>query len=305
MNYIVLDLEWNQPFYAKKMIRKPVVLRGEIVQIGAVKLDENFQILDTFKIMVTPKYYSKMHKKVTRLTNITTDDLQYGFPFPIAFKHFSKWCGADYSFLTWGMEDLHMLSSNMSLHQLDPNWIPSVYDVQMIYGDQNNKGKQQISLSKAMMEQNETEYDAHDALNDARNTVRICSHLNMKAALEEYSAIKARLGIIEHYTGKIYGSRSEAMADPDILTFSYPPCGGYITCENPVKQNDKKLIMIGHSEDGKEFLVRLKFLKKGENQVTVSRMVYELTEENLEYYLERKQKSVEQAMAKKSKTKVC
>ena len=36
MNYIVLDMEWNQPFNMKSMIKKPLMLHGEIVQIGAV-----------------------------------------------------------------------------------------------------------------------------------------------------------------------------------------------------------------------------------------------------------------------------
>ena len=106
MNYIVLDLEWNQPVSAKSMVRTPVSLYGEIIQIGAVKLDENYHILDTFKIMVAPKHYRKMHKKVTKLTKITTKDLQYGFPFPVAFGHFKKWCGDEFAFLTWGPDDI-------------------------------------------------------------------------------------------------------------------------------------------------------------------------------------------------------
>ena len=76
MNYIVLDLEWNQPSSPRVMVKSPVSLKGEIIQIGAVKLDENLEIIDTFKIMVKPKYYRTMHKKVSRLTSITDDDLQ-------------------------------------------------------------------------------------------------------------------------------------------------------------------------------------------------------------------------------------
>ena len=69
MNYIVLDLEWNQPVSAKSMVRTPVSLYGEIIQIGAVKLDENYHILDTFKIMVAPKHYRKMHKKICNMVS--------------------------------------------------------------------------------------------------------------------------------------------------------------------------------------------------------------------------------------------
>jgi len=38
MEYIVLDLEWNQPYDASMAIKEPVHLSGEIIQIGAVKI---------------------------------------------------------------------------------------------------------------------------------------------------------------------------------------------------------------------------------------------------------------------------
>ena len=69
MNYIILDMEWNQPFYKERALLKPVYLRGEIVQIGAVKLDEKFQFVDSFKLSIRPRFYKKMkkHKKNTLL----------------------------------------------------------------------------------------------------------------------------------------------------------------------------------------------------------------------------------------------
>lgn len=42
MDYIILDLEWNRPADGSSMVQDPVHLGGEIVEIGAVKLDENF-----------------------------------------------------------------------------------------------------------------------------------------------------------------------------------------------------------------------------------------------------------------------
>ena len=56
MNYIILDLEWNQAI--KKM---KLYLEGEIIQIGAVKLNEFFEKIETFKIGIAPKYYKKLH----------------------------------------------------------------------------------------------------------------------------------------------------------------------------------------------------------------------------------------------------
>ena len=43
MPYIVVDLEWNQAMSAKAQIfnKLPIKLRGEIIQIGAVKLTDD------------------------------------------------------------------------------------------------------------------------------------------------------------------------------------------------------------------------------------------------------------------------
>ena len=63
MQYIVLDMEWNQPWDMKKAIREPIYLKGEVIQIGAVKLNDSFEIVDTFKALISPVYYKKMHSK--------------------------------------------------------------------------------------------------------------------------------------------------------------------------------------------------------------------------------------------------
>ena len=51
MSYIVLDLEFNQAYDFEK--NKTILLipscRFEIIQIGAVKLDNNFNIIDIIK----------------------------------------------------------------------------------------------------------------------------------------------------------------------------------------------------------------------------------------------------------------
>ena len=54
MNYIILDMEWNQAFDKSQMVTEPILLRGEIIEIGAVKTDENFNAIDAFKAYVRP-----------------------------------------------------------------------------------------------------------------------------------------------------------------------------------------------------------------------------------------------------------
>ena len=52
MNYIVLDMEWNQPWPGSPSAKKvlPVQIRGEIIQIGAVRVTEDQEVADEFQI---------------------------------------------------------------------------------------------------------------------------------------------------------------------------------------------------------------------------------------------------------------
>ena len=299
MNYIVLDMEWNQPFNMKSMVKKPLMLHGEIVQIGAVKLDENYHILDTFKIMVSPKYYTKMHKKVSKLTKITTEELQYGFPFPVAFKHFKKWCGEEFAFLTWGPDDIDMLRDNMVLHNLNTEWIPSTYNIQVIFDDQIAKEKRQVSLSYAMERIGEPALEVHDALNDARNTVCICLHLDMVKGLAEYAALQKQMKCYGSHakersrSTRTYSTREAALNDPELINFFCPTCGSNVECVDFVRQNSDKCICIGKCENGDELFVRFKFTKWPDGKFSVARILYEMDEDNKGYYLSKKQQAEE------------
>lgn len=297
MNYIVLDMEWNQPFNVKSMVKKQLMLHGEIVQIGAVKLDENYHILDTFKIMVSPKYYTRMHRKVSKLTGITTKELQYGFPFPVAFNHFKKWCGEEFVFLTWGPDDAKMLRDNMILHDLDTKWLPDTYNIQVIFNDQIAKEKRQFSLSSAMERVGEPALVAHDALNDARNAVCICLHLDMVKGLAEYATLQKQMHSDKSQTKEIghsiktYFTRQAALSDPELIGFFCPSCGSNVECVDFVRQNFDKYICIGKCEKCGELFVRFKFTKWPDGKFSVSRILYKMDEKNKEYYLSKKRQT--------------
>lgn len=290
MNYVILDLEWNQPFSTKMMIKEPIVLHGEIIQIGAVKLDENYHLVDTFKIMVKPKYYRTMHRKVSGLTNIKTEDLQYGFPFKTVFKHFSKWCGNDFAFLTWGPDDIEMLRENMTVHKVNTEWIPDTYNLQIIFDKQHTKTNHQISLKHAMDYVSEPALEAHDALNDARNTAKLCSHIDMNKGLVEYSVLakdfnKQSTKALDSYrNGKTYTSRAEALNDNSLLSFFCPTCGMQAVCVDFIRQNSDKYICLGKCGNGEEYFIRFKFTKNADGTFCVARIIYEMDKENATYY---------------------
>lgn len=309
MNYIVLDMEWNQKIKGKPRVRFPVLLNGEIIQIGAVKLDEEFSVIDTFKIMVSPKYYTQMHEVVSEITKITAEDLKYGFPFKVAFDHFKKWCGNEFSFITWGFDDVNMLKDNMLLHKMDTEWLPITYNLQVIFDNQITKEHRQISLKTAMEMVQETALTAHDALNDAKNTACICKHLDMKKGLTEYEDARKQMRCVASVVNKppkpdkYYTSKKEALKDPELIRFYYPEFEEEILCTGILEQNEIKFIAIGVSKSGKELFVRFKFKRWGLKEYSVSRMVYEMDEKHYNYYWSRWNKKNERKDETNPKTK--
>ena len=58
MNYIVLDMEWNQPWPGSPSAKKvlPVAIRGEIIQIGAVRVPEDQSVTDESRSSSNPNF---------------------------------------------------------------------------------------------------------------------------------------------------------------------------------------------------------------------------------------------------------
>ena len=191
MNYITLDLEWNQAYAQKALAvqkRLSCRLRGEVIQIGAVKMDKDMNVIGSYQIIVKPQYFKKLHRHVSELTGITQEQMDMGTPLPEAAERFKKWCGKDFAFLTWGPDDIPMLKENFNVHDLPSAWLEKTYDLQQIFNKQTDGASKQRSLEYAM------EYfeipmnlPAHDALNDAYFTALVAKSLNVPEGVKNYS----------------------------------------------------------------------------------------------------------------------
>lgn len=287
-------MEWNQPYYGKQVIKKPVRLYGEIVQIGAVKLDSELNIIDTFKILVNPKYYTRMNKNVFRLTKITIEELKNGETFPSAFEIFKQWCGEDFAILTWGPDDIRVLRDNLVLYGMDTDWIPDTYDLQLIFDSQVTKESRQVSLSDAMEMMGEPALEAHDALNDAKNTACICLRLDINTAIADYANIKSTprkpKGKKTPAT-KTYKKRRAVLSDDEQIKFFCPICGAPTECSGFTRQNTDKYICVAKCENGDEFFVRFKFAKCPNGRFRVSRLIYEMNDDYRNYYKSKRQRT--------------
>lgn len=105
-----MDLEWNTA-YSNRCGR----YINEIIEIGAVKLNENREIISTFSSFVKPQIEKKLHSRVKILTNITNDDIRDSKDFLTVIDSFCDWIGDDRTiFLSWGNMDIRVLIDNFS-----------------------------------------------------------------------------------------------------------------------------------------------------------------------------------------------
>ena len=114
MNYIVLDLEWNQCPFGKR--REDPSLPFEIIEIGAVRMDEDFCRQDEFHEIIRPVLYKTLHHCTRSVIHMTEADFIGKRSFPEVFPDFLAWCGEDPVFCTWGPGDLTELERNVSWH---------------------------------------------------------------------------------------------------------------------------------------------------------------------------------------------
>ena len=104
MRFIIFDLEatcWKNEPFSDKM---------EIIEIGAVALDENGVDESEFGCFVRPVVHPKLSDFCRSLTSITQSDVNGAQTFALAFARFVEWAGAEPLILvSWGDFDPRQL----------------------------------------------------------------------------------------------------------------------------------------------------------------------------------------------------
>ncbi len=178
MNYIVLDLEWNQCPTGKS--EEDSRLRFEIIEIGAVKLDETFAVTDRFREVINPQVYHDLHFRTREVIALRAVDLQNARTFPEVARDFLDWCGNDIMFCTWGSADLTELQQNLSYYNIETSFpFPFMYyDIQkifsIIYEDRRSRRSLEYAVDFLGIPKN---VPFHSALSDAHYTSQIMQRL--------------------------------------------------------------------------------------------------------------------------------
>ena len=233
MYYITLDLEWNQAYAQKALAVQRQLsarLRGEVIQIGAVKLDSKLRICGSYQIIVKPKYFKKLHSHVSSLTGITQEQMDLGTPLTEAAESFKRWCGEDFAFLTWGPDDIPMLKENFHVNSIDAGWLNTTYDLQLIFSRQTDGLSKQRSLEYAMdYYEIPMTLPAHDALNDAYFTALVAQKLDVAMGVRTYNDTKGDF-LLEDVIGDAdagedgYVTIGEMLQDEEAVSPACPIC---------------------------------------------------------------------------------
>lgn len=177
MDYIILDLEWNQPMSYNSSAYKSVGgrLLFEMIQIGAIRLNDRLEITDTFDQLIQPTHYIKLHPRIKRITGITQEALCDAPQFVEAAEAFRAWCGDGCVLLTWGCDDISVLQQNLDFFGFTTPF-PAMYDLQKLYGELVSDTKNRTGLKSAMEHfaiEPEADHPFHNALNDAYYTALV------------------------------------------------------------------------------------------------------------------------------------
>lgn len=178
MKYIIFDLEFNQSCNKED---KVIQLPFEIIQIGALKLDENFQTISTFNKLVKPTVYKNVLPYIQELTKITDEMVSNAHNFIDVYYDFMNFIGKeDITFIIWGTVDLKELYKNILYFELPTKNLPKLYIDIQDYASKHFRvpGGKRIGLKNAIDFLNiSISEELHNAFNDAYYTTEVFKNL--------------------------------------------------------------------------------------------------------------------------------
>lgn len=200
---IFIDLEMQNMRNAAAEIRK--VCCREVIEIGAVALDDTGEQRGSFKTYVKPQYSERISGKIRDLTGVSNGDVAGAECFAKAFHEMMQWC---LSFenpvvYAWSESDLTQLTREGTLKHVDvsaeeqavlDNW----HDLQKEFDELTN-AVQPTSLDRAVALCGLEEVGRkHDAYWDARNTAEVFETIrDREGFLKSLDRIRQVLGYEE------------------------------------------------------------------------------------------------------------
>ena len=159
--------------------------KNEIIQIGAVMMNETYEIVSRFSTYVKPRY-GKIDCFIATLTGISERTVKDAPDIEAALEEMLLWIGENNAyFYSWSDTDYYQIRNEIQYKcskdckwgkMLDQSrWI----DYQKVFGERLESTRL-YKLAEALdLSEIDTEGNLHDGLDDALNTARLISKLEM------------------------------------------------------------------------------------------------------------------------------
>ncbi len=293
MNYIVLDLEWNQSSDGKEEESK--LLPFEIVEIGAIRLNSERQMVSEFSELIKPQVYHEMHHITRKLIHLQMDQLEHGRPFAEVAEQFFDWCGEAPVFCTWGAMDLTELQRNLSyygMQTLADGPFPFL-DVQKLFsiGFEDRKSRRSLEYAIDYLKI-EKDIPFHRAFSDAYYTAKVLALLDQEVLRnysydvfhipkDKQSEIHVQFDTYAKYISRGFADKAQAMEDRTVSSTKcylcrrslrrkirwFTPNGKHYYCVSYCDRHGymKSKVRIRKSEDKMVYVVKTeKFITEAE-----------------------------------------
>jgi DNA polymerase III epsilon subunit-like protein len=301
-----MDLEWNQSNTGLE--KEAESLPFEIIEIGAIKLNDSGVMLNEFSQLIKPQVYKEMHQMTGKLLHLQMQELRRGKPFDEAAREFLDWCGEEYLFCTWGSLDLTELQRNMKFYGLEPlsDGPIAFLDVQKLFSLAFEDGKSRRALEAAVdIKRLEKDIPFHRAFSDAYYTSKLFQmilaekpEVLKKLSYDVYhlpkdreSEVKVQFDTYEKYISREFDSKADAFADREVSSSKcylchrnlrkkikwFTPNGRHYFCLAHCEKHGylKGKIRLRKSESGKVYVVKtMKLISDREAQSLNARRLH-------------------------------
>lgn len=256
MAYVVFDLEYNNMQGLLDDIKEYVpasqkadryLYPNEIIQIGAVKLDENFNITEEFNRYVKNYFYKCLNPVISEMTGIKTEDIESGVSYREAFDDFVKFCENEI-IMSWGTSDVFELIRNCHMHKMKVTIVGKKYlDLQDFVGKRDFENR--TPSLKAVLTEYGVENDdnkLHDGLYDS-----ICTAGVLKEAYKRHGKLtELKNTKIIFSSDSIYITNIKVRDIPDKeVTMKCPLCEGHISYDISMNNEHGKVKSFYHCKD--------------------------------------------------------
>lgn len=313
-SYVVFDLEWNQSANGK--VGQVPDLPFEIIEIGAVKLDENFKTISTFRRIIRPVVYPKLHFRVSEVIHLGIEELKNeGEDFVTVCTDFINWCkegnavnphfGSWPIFCTWGEGDLIQLERNMAYHgmKIDFPYPFLYYDVQKLYSISTlGNHKTVLPLEQAVQELCIREADEyHAALVDATYTADVMRSMEWNKVKDYLSLDYYRIPRCKEeeiylifpdyskFVSRAFDTKEDAMKDAAVREVICYRCNSVLKKPlNWFTGNQKQYSCVGYCPSHGFMKGKIKVRHTSDDKTYVIKTIKAITKENLDFMSEKK-----------------